>query len=193
MVAGDWKADLRDASGGHILVMTAALPREALDEALRTVDGGKGDILHVECCADSGISFVRGALRDMAGAQTRGVRRSLVLWDADMLTYEAQSALRRQIEVFSTVSRYIMVVESAEGLMAPILSRVVPVRVPSQTRPGCGVRGAHGQLAPPPSSTSSLEYHIAHDSTLPNIRYEPLAVKWCKARRRARCERGLQI
>lgn len=49
--------------------------------------------------------------------------KSIVLLNADSLSADAQSALRRSIEVFSFSSRFFLVVENKNKLLKPILSR----------------------------------------------------------------------
>ena len=49
--------------------------------------------------------------------------KSIVLLNADMLTTDAQSALRRCIEQFSHTTRFFIIIENENGLLKPILSR----------------------------------------------------------------------
>ena len=49
--------------------------------------------------------------------------KSIVLFNADKLTIDAQSALRRCIEQFSHTTRFFIVVEEQSKLLKPIVSR----------------------------------------------------------------------
>ena len=50
--------------------------------------------------------------------------------NADYLTHDAQSALRRCIELFSNTTRFFLVVENKYKLLKPILSRFCEIYVP---------------------------------------------------------------
>ena len=52
------------------------------------------------------------------------------MYNADKLTIDAQSALRRCIELFSHTTRFIIVVEDKFKLLNPIISRFCEVYVP---------------------------------------------------------------
>ena len=52
------------------------------------------------------------------------------MYNAEHLTSDAQTALRRSIEVHSSTTRFIMVVRNPERLIAPILSRFCDIYVP---------------------------------------------------------------
>jgi hypothetical protein len=56
--------------------------------------------------------------------------KTIVLFNADSLTIDAQSALRRCIELFSYNTRFFIVVENKEKLLNPILSRFCEIYVP---------------------------------------------------------------
>ena len=56
--------------------------------------------------------------------------KTIVLLNADYLTIDAQSALRRCIELFSYNTRFIIIVENKNKLLCPILSRFCEIHVP---------------------------------------------------------------
>ena len=60
--------------------------------------------------------------------------KSIVLLNADSLTNDAQSALRRCIELFSFNTRFFIVVENKHKLLNPILSRFCEIYVPECIR-----------------------------------------------------------
>ena len=56
--------------------------------------------------------------------------KTIVLLNADFLTIDAQSALRRCIELFSYNTRFFIIVENKHKLLNPILSRFCEIYVP---------------------------------------------------------------
>jgi DNA polymerase III delta prime subunit len=62
--------------------------------------------------------------------------KSIVLLNADKLTIDAQSALRRCIELFCHSTRFFIVVEDKNKLLKPILSRFCEIYVPPPTSKG---------------------------------------------------------
>jgi hypothetical protein len=56
--------------------------------------------------------------------------KTIVLMNADFLTDDAQSALRRSIELFSYNTRFFLLVENKSRLLKPILSRFCEIYVP---------------------------------------------------------------
>jgi len=56
--------------------------------------------------------------------------KSIILSNADKLTIDAQSALRRVIELFSHTTRFFIIVENKYSLLKPILSRFCEIYVP---------------------------------------------------------------
>jgi hypothetical protein len=109
----------------------------------------KKQIMTVECSHGKGIKFIREDLKFFAKSHIQSNQganfKSIVLLNADSLTIDAQSALRRCIELFSHNTRFFIVVENRERLLNPILSRfceiyvspfVVPIKYDeSQTLP----------------------------------------------------------
>ena len=91
----------------------------------------KMNVMTVECSHGKGIKFIREELKFFAKTNIYGVMfKSIVLLNADSLTIDAQSALRRCIELFSHTTRFFIVVENKERLLNPILSRFCEIHVP---------------------------------------------------------------
>ena len=70
--------------------------------------------------------FIRDELKFFAKTnihKNMDLIKSIILFNADMLTTDAQSALRRCIEKFSHTTRFFIVIENENGLLKPILSR----------------------------------------------------------------------
>jgi hypothetical protein len=89
--------------------------------------------MNVDCARGKGIKFVREQVKFFAKINLElkhAPFKSIVLNNADKLTTDAQSALRRLIEIFSHNTRFFIVVEDKNSLLKPILSRLSEVFVP---------------------------------------------------------------
>jgi DNA polymerase III delta prime subunit len=88
-------------------------------------------ILWVNCDHSKGIKFIRTELKFFSKLNiNNGIIKCVILLNADKLTIDAQSALRRSIEVFNHNTRYFIVVENKNKLLKPILSRFCDIYVP---------------------------------------------------------------
>jgi hypothetical protein len=84
-------------------------------------------VLYVNCAHIKGIRFIRDELKFFAKINIQKndniLFKSIILLNADKLTIDAQSALRRCIEQFSHSTRFFIVIENKDTLLNPILSR----------------------------------------------------------------------
>jgi len=117
--------------------------REVVENFLSQIYGAdkarmKSNIMWVNCAHGSGrgIKFIREELKFFAKSNIQfncGVLfKSIVLLNADSLTIDAQSALRRCIELFSFNTRFFIIVENKDKLLNPILSRFCEIYVPER-------------------------------------------------------------
>lgn len=84
----------------------------------------KENCLYVDCAKGVGIKFIREELKNFAKTQTtHGQFKSIVLLNAEKLTIDAQSSLRRCIEIFNHNTRFFIVLEDKYKLLKPIISR----------------------------------------------------------------------
>lgn len=93
----------------------------------------KTNIMWVNCSHGKGIKFIRDELKYFAKTNIQYndvLFKSIVLLNADFLTIDAQSALRRCIEVFSYNTRFFIVVQNKQKLLNPILSRFCDIYIP---------------------------------------------------------------
>lgn len=94
----------------------------------------KSLVMSVNCAHGKGIKFIREELKFFAKTHINSnggdVFKSIILLNADKLTMDAQSALRRCIELFSHNTRFFIVVEDKYNLLKPILSRFCEIYVP---------------------------------------------------------------
>ena len=72
--------------------------------------------MYVNCAHGKGIKFIRDDLKFFAKTNIQGNKgilfKTIVLFNADSLTIDAQSAMRRCIESFSYNTRFFIVVEN---------------------------------------------------------------------------------
>jgi len=94
----------------------------------------KSHVMTVNCSHGKGIQFIRDELKFFARTNIQSKLgtefKSIVLLNAHHLTVDAQSALRRCIELFSYNTRFFIVVENKNKLLNPILSRFCDIYVP---------------------------------------------------------------
>tara|TARA_Y100000813_G_scaffold36167_1_gene24171 strand:+ start:3604 stop:4416 length:813 start_codon:yes stop_codon:yes gene_type:complete len=94
----------------------------------------KSNVLHVNCAHGKGIKFIREELKFFAKSNIQTKQhvpfKSIVLLNAGYLTMDAQSALRRCIELFSYNTRFFIIIENKNKLLNPILSRFCEIYVP---------------------------------------------------------------
>ena len=91
-------------------------------------------VMKVNCGHGKGIKFIREELKFFCKANVNSAGgelfKSIVLLNADKLTCDAQSALRRCIEIYNHTTRFFMIVESKSKLLKPILSRFCEIYIP---------------------------------------------------------------
>lgn len=89
-------------------------------------------VLNINCSHGKGnIKFIREQLKYFANSTinlnlkcgNNYIFKSIILLNADKLTIDAQSALRRSIEIYSNSTRFFIIVDNKEKLLKPILSR----------------------------------------------------------------------
>jgi hypothetical protein len=103
----------------------------------------KQNVMTVNCSHGKGIQFIRDELKFFAKSNIQTTAehaefKTILLLNAHHLTVDAQSALRRCIELFSLNTRFIIVVENKNKLLNPILSRFCDIYVPEYVDPATG-------------------------------------------------------
>ena len=97
-------------------------------------------VMNVNCAHGKGIKFIREELKFFAKTHIYSnggdIFKSIILLNADKLTIDAQSALRRCIELFSHNTRFFIVVEDKYKLLKPILSRFCEIYIPEPIHNG---------------------------------------------------------
>ncbi len=136
-------------------------------------------VMYVNCAHGKGIKFIREDLKFFAKTHINSNGgdnfKSIILLNADKLTMDAQSALRRCIELFSHNTRFFIVVENKERLLNPILSRF------------CEIYVSDGKINPTSESTTLSDMYglnmyqeiIQSSPKQPHILVK-YAIQWCE-------------
>ena len=96
-------------------------------------DNWRQNILNLNASDERGIDVVRGKVKDFARTKAMGnVPFKLIFLDeSDALTPEAQQALRRTMEAFTHISRFILAANYSSRIIEPIQSRCAVFRFSS--------------------------------------------------------------
>ena len=89
------------------------------------------NVLTINCAIGKGIQFIREDIKQFAKCHiySKNNFKSIILHNADKLTVDAQSALRRCVELFSNTTRFFIIIESKRQLLRPIISRFCEIYV----------------------------------------------------------------
>jgi DNA polymerase III delta prime subunit len=94
----------------------------------------KNLVMYVNCAYGKGIKFIREELKFFAKTNIHcnggDLFKTIILLNADKLTIDAQSALRRCIELFSHNTRFFIIIEDKSKLLKPIISRFCEIYIP---------------------------------------------------------------
>lgn len=120
-----------------------------LNKLYSGIDDKSEYIMNVNCAFGKGIQFIREDLKFFSKTnlfidkkntnqnnntnqkkQSITIFKSVILLNADKLTTDAQSALRRCIEIFSNTTRFFIVTKDKTNILNPIQSRFHTVYIP---------------------------------------------------------------
>lgn len=89
--------------------------------------------MYVNCAHGKGIKFIREDLKFFAKTNLKNkfIFKSIILFNANHLTIDAQSALRRCIEEYSHTTRVFIILNNKDKLLQPILSRFCIIYIPN--------------------------------------------------------------
>ena len=96
-------------------------------------DQWKSNVLSLNASDERGIDVIRGQVKDFARILSIGEVpfKLIILDEADALTQEAQQALRRTMENFANVTRFILICNYSSKIIEPIQSRTAVFRFKS--------------------------------------------------------------
>lgn len=90
----------------------------------------RDSVMFVDCANGRGIHLIRDELKTFAKSNLLRNFKSVVMLHIERLTIDAQSALRRCIEIYSPNTRFFAVVNNRSKLIKPIQSRFSWMYVP---------------------------------------------------------------
>lgn len=103
----------------------------------------KNYVMNTNCAHGKGIKFVREDLKFFAktniNTNKSGYFKTIIMTNADNLTIDAQSALRRCIELFNHTTRFFIIVEDKNRLLKPIISRFCDIYIPLPVIHNCKI------------------------------------------------------
>jgi hypothetical protein len=150
------------ASGTGKRTILANMLAQIYHGVRRNIDA---NVLRVNCAHTKGIKYIRDDIKSFAKVNIQNSVevpfKSIVLYNADHLTADAQSALRRSIELFSTNTRFFIVVRDKHKMLSPILSRFCEIHVPEQLDHNANVVNMHRLLQNPVLVQSRSETILA--------------------------------
>ena len=126
----------------------------------------KKNVMSVNCAHGKGIKFIRDELKFFAKTNIQSNNgsnfKSIVLLNADYLTIDAQSALRRCIELFSHNTRFFIVIENKDKLLNPILSRFCEIYIPEHVENN-KVKNLHSHFADNIHNNDDINFQWIND------------------------------
>jgi hypothetical protein len=134
-------AFLKDSNIPHILLYgdSNSGKKTNLEKLLNyvyTKEQKKLYTMYIHCSICKGIKVIRDDIKDFAKQQIHQVPfKSIIIYDAELLTIDAQYSLRRCIEVYSKNTRFFIVTHNKDKLINPICSRFVQVYHPNNYSP----------------------------------------------------------
>jgi len=90
----------------------------------------RANVLEKNSSDERGIDVIRGDIKNFARTRPMGdvPYKIIILDEADALTQEAQQALRRTMETYTNVSRFILIANYSSKIIEPIQSRTAVFR-----------------------------------------------------------------
>ena len=93
----------------------------------------KNNTLILNCAFNKGIKYIREDLKffckTIINNDNGNFFKSIILLNGEKLTMDAQSALRRCIEIYSHNTRFFIVVQDKNKLLKPIISRFASIHI----------------------------------------------------------------
>jgi replication factor C small subunit len=93
------------------------------------------DYLYINASAERGIDTIREKMKNFACSAGFKPLKFLILDEADMLTPDAQGAMRNMIETYSVHTRFILTCNYVEKIIDPIASRLQKYHIKPISKP----------------------------------------------------------
>ena len=89
-------------------------------------------IMRLYCGTSKGIKNIRDDIKLFSKQQLSPniLFKSIILYDAEYLTVDAQYSLRRSIEIYSNSTRFFIITKHKDKLLQPIRSRFIQIFIP---------------------------------------------------------------
>lgn len=92
----------------------------------------RANLLELNASDDRGINVIRERVKNFAKTLPIGAKIKIIILDeADALTFDAQHALRRMMEMYAEICRFILIANYVSRIIAPIQSRCAVFRFSS--------------------------------------------------------------
>ena len=145
--------------------------KEVLNKFVEEAKFTPRQVYTVNCVMGIGINEVRNDINRYAASVVLPADFSpgfklIVLHNADQLTHEAQSALRRCVEERTALTRFIFVTCNRRGILKPLQSRTIPLYL-------AGNVNTHPSLSTP---DSSLQVKWMTRNITPNITSQQILI-----------------
>ena len=110
--------------------------KEDIVKEIETFYPCHGYVMKLYCGTSKGIKNIRDDIKLFAKQQLSPniLFKSIILYDAEYLTVDAQYSLRRSIEIYSHSTRFFILTKQKDKLLQPIRSRFIQIYVP-ETEP----------------------------------------------------------
>ena len=122
---------------GENLTGKKTLLEKLLKHIYKTNENINKYVLEINCSHGKGnIKFIRDNLKYFGNSivfnKNESLFKSIILVNADKLTIDAQSALRRCIEIYNHSTRFFIIVDNKNLILKPILSRFSEIYCPNK-------------------------------------------------------------
>ena len=105
-----------------------------INEIYKDITNKNEYMITINCSEFKGIKFIREDLKFFGKKQifnyNNKIFKSIILYNSEFLTIDAQSSLRRLIEIYSKNTRFFMITNNIHKIITPILSRFCVIYVP---------------------------------------------------------------
>lgn len=104
--------------------------KDFLNKIYKTQEEKLKYILNINCCEGTGIKLIREDLKFFGKKiVNNNIFKTVIFYNGDKLTIDAQCALRRSIEIYSKTTRFIIILDDKNKLLKPLVSRFCDIYI----------------------------------------------------------------